>query len=56
MLFVAIWAASGAGFFWPVFPLLGWGAGLSFQHFHVALRGQTGEGDVRTKLRSDAVG
>lgn len=22
---VVIWAASGAGFFWPVFPIVGWG-------------------------------
>lgn len=22
---VAIWAVSGAGFFWPVFPIVGWG-------------------------------
>ena len=25
---IAIWAMSGAGFFWPVFPLVGWGSGL----------------------------
>ena len=24
-LLVAIWAVSGAGFFWPVFPIVGWG-------------------------------
>ena len=22
---VAVWAVSGAGFFWPVFPIVGWG-------------------------------
>lgn len=27
---VAIWAFTGAGFFWPVFPILGWGIGLFF--------------------------
>jgi fatty acid desaturase len=25
---VAIWAFTGAGFFWPVFPILGWGIGV----------------------------
>ncbi len=28
LILVAIWAASGAGYFWPVWPLLGWGIGL----------------------------
>jgi 2TM domain len=27
---VAIWAVTGAGFFWPVFPIFGWGIGLFF--------------------------
>ena len=25
---VVIWAMTGAGFFWPVFPILGWGIGV----------------------------
>lgn len=25
---VAIWALTGAGYFWPVWPALGWGIGL----------------------------
>jgi hypothetical protein len=27
-LLVGLWAASGAGYFWPIWPLLGWGIGL----------------------------
>jgi hypothetical protein len=27
---MAIWVITGAGFFWPVFPILGWGIGLFF--------------------------
>lgn len=27
-LLVVIWAASGAGYFWPVWPMLGWGIGV----------------------------
>jgi len=30
MFVVAIWAVTGAGFFWPVFPILGWGIGVFF--------------------------
>lgn len=29
LLLVAVWASTGAGFPWFVFPLLGWGAGLA---------------------------
>lgn len=28
LLLIAIWALTGAGYFWPVWPLLGWGIGL----------------------------
>ncbi len=31
VLLVAIWAASGGGYFWPVWPLVGWGIGLAKQ-------------------------
>ena len=29
-LIVVVWFAVGGGFFWPVFPLAGWGIGLFF--------------------------
>jgi len=25
-----IWAVTSSGFFWPIFPLFGWGIGLAF--------------------------
>ena len=28
LLLVAIWALTGAGYFWPVWPALGWGIGV----------------------------
>jgi len=27
-MLVGIWAASGGGYFWPIWPILGWGIGL----------------------------
>jgi hypothetical protein len=27
-LLVIVWAVTGAGYFWPVWPILGWGIGL----------------------------
>jgi class 3 adenylate cyclase len=28
-MLIGIWAASGGGYFWPIWPLLGWGIGLA---------------------------
>jgi hypothetical protein len=35
---VAIWAATGAAFFWPVFLLAGWGIGVIFHGWDVHQR------------------
>lgn len=32
---VVIWFVTGAGFFWPVFPILGWAIGLAFNAWDV---------------------
>jgi Domain of unknown function (DUF1707)/2TM domain len=29
LMLIGIWAATGAGYFWPVWPLLGWGIGVA---------------------------
>src|SRR3954469_5663412 len=28
LMLIGIWAASGGGYFWPIWPLLGWGIGV----------------------------
>ena len=28
---VAVWAVTSAGFFWPMFPMVGWGIGVVMQ-------------------------
>ena len=28
LMLIVIWAATGAGYFWPIWPLLGWGLGI----------------------------
>ncbi len=35
LLLVAIWFAAGGGFFWPIFPILGWGIGIAFHVYDV---------------------
>jgi class 3 adenylate cyclase len=29
LLLIGIWAASGGGYFWPIWPILGWGIGVA---------------------------
>lgn len=32
---VVTWAVTGVAFFWPIFPLLGWGIGVAFNAWDV---------------------
>ena len=34
-LLIVIWALTGADFFWPVFPIAGWGIGLLAQAWSI---------------------
>jgi 2TM domain len=40
---VAIWALTSDGFFWPIFPILGWGIGLALNAWDVYRRPPTEE-------------
>jgi hypothetical protein len=42
-MLVAVWAMTGADFFWPMFPMLGWGIGLFFHGWDVYGRPPTEE-------------
>ena len=44
---VAIWAVTGAGFFWPVFPILGWGIGVVANAWDVYCRKPITEDEIR---------
>lgn len=45
-----IWAVTGAGFPWPIFPLLGWGIGVGAHAFDTFRRPFT-EDDVDAEMR-----
>ena len=32
---VVVWAMSGGGYFWPVWPIAGWALGLAYQAWNV---------------------
>ena len=46
---VIIWYVTGAGFFWPVFPIFGWGIGLVFHTWDV-LWPQPTEASIRSTM------
>ena len=47
LLLIVIWAATGAGYFWPIWPIVGWGFGL-MAHASQAFWGGSGASRRRT--------
>ena len=55
-MLVGIWAVNGAGFFWPIFPILGWGIGVGANAWDVYGRKPITEDEVQReteRLRSE---
>jgi hypothetical protein len=49
-LLVAIWAMTGSDFFWPIFPILGWGIGLAANAWDVYGRRPISEQDIEQEM------
>jgi uncharacterized ion transporter superfamily protein YfcC len=47
---VLIWAVTGSGFFWPIFPIAGWGIGLAFHARDAYGRTSPTEDEVRREM------
>jgi len=50
-LLVAIWATTGAGYFWPIWPILGWGIGLALNGWTVYFQRPITEDDIRREMQ-----
>jgi hypothetical protein len=48
---VLLWALTGQGFFWPVFPILGWGIGLIFHAWDTYRRPEPTEDQIGREMR-----
>ena len=46
-MLVVIWAVTGSGFFWPIFPILGWGVGVAANAWDVYGRKPISEDEIR---------
>lgn len=49
-MLVGIWAVTGAGFFWPVFPILGWGVGLVLNAWDVYGRKPISDQEIASEM------
>ena len=47
---VLVWAVTGAGYFWPVWVIAGWGIGLVLHAWDVFLRRPVTEADIDAEL------
>lgn len=46
-MLVVIWAITGGDFFWPIFPILGWGVGVAANAWDVYGRKPISEEEIR---------
>ena len=50
-MLVAIWAITGAGYFWPAWVLFGWGVGLLLNVWDVYFRRPVTERDIDEEMK-----
>jgi hypothetical protein len=50
LLLIAVWAVTGRGYFWPIWPILGWGAALRLHYWTVFLRRPISEDEIRREM------
>ncbi len=49
-MLVVIWAATGAGYFWPIWAMAGWGVGLALNAYTVYFQRPITEDDIRAEM------
>lgn len=49
-MLVVIWALSGQGYFWPVWPILGWGVGLVLHGWTMFFEKPISEEEIRKEM------
>jgi hypothetical protein len=50
-MLVAIWAITGAGYFWPAWVLLGWGIGVILNVWDVYFKRPVTEHDIEEEMK-----
>jgi hypothetical protein len=49
-LLVVIWLTSGRGYFWPIWPIAGWGIGLGAHRWMTYSQKPISEEDIRREM------
>ena len=49
-MLVVIWAVTDSGFFWPIFPIVGWGIGVAANAWDVYGRRPITEDQIRREV------
>jgi len=50
LLLFAVWALTGRGYFWPIWPVFGWGVGLVVHYWTVFLHRPISEEEIRREM------
>jgi len=50
LLLIVIWALTGHGYFWPIWPILGWGVGLGANYWATFLRRPISDDEIRREM------
>jgi adenylate cyclase len=50
LLLVAVWALTSRGYFWPIWPILGWGVGLGVHYWTVFFGRPISDDEIRREM------
>jgi adenylate cyclase len=50
LLLIAVWALTSRGYFWPIWPLLGWGLGLGMHYWTIFFQRPISEDAIRREM------
>ncbi len=50
LLLIVVWTLTGAGYFWPIWPILGWGVGVGFHYWVVFQQKPISEDEIRREM------
>jgi class 3 adenylate cyclase len=50
LLLIVVWALTGRQYFWPIWPILGWGLGLGLNYWSVFLRKPISDDEIRREM------
>lgn len=53
LMLIVTWAVSGRGYFWPIWPIAGWGIGVAMHAWTVFFSKPITEEDIRREMDRD---